>query len=90
MESAQEDSSPSLDLDASPLQGQLASAVLTLKGEMVSGKLPKIQARLLYEMLTETGSLDKPIRRLTITYSSMKYTVARDASHVYIVQSRFR
>ena len=72
-----------------PVQGQVAGAVLTLDGEVVRGGLPeKDDARLLYQMLLETSSLNKPIRRLTVSFPSVKYTVARDDSHVYIVQSQ--
>ncbi|GKY94242.1 hypothetical protein MPSEU_000390000 [Mayamaea pseudoterrestris] len=89
MDSSQAEVGPSLDLDSSPIQGQLASAVLNLKGELVRGNLSSEQdARLLYQMLAETAALDKPIRRLTVTLSSVKYIVARDETHVYIVQTR--
>jgi hypothetical protein len=81
---------PSLDLEASPVQGQLASAVLDLQGEMLRGPLPPQDAFLLYQMLVEAGNLKnlENFTRLTVTFPSMRYVVARDESHIYIVQTR--
>ena len=88
MDSSLAEIAPSLDLDLSPIQGQLASAVVNLNGDVIRGNLPPDDARLLFQMLTETSALDKPVRRLTVTYPSVKYIVARDETHVYIVQTR--
>ena len=88
MDSPQVEIAPSLDLDLSPIQGQLASAVVNLKGDVIRGTLPPEDARLLFQMLAETSTLNKPVRRLTVTYPSVKYIVARDEAHVYIVQTR--
>ena len=80
---------PALDLEASPVQGQLASAVLDLQGNIVRGQLPPEEASTLYQMLVETANLELTgFRRLTVTYPSIRYVVARDESHIYIVQTR--
>jgi hypothetical protein len=82
------DVAPAVDLELSPIQGQLASAIVNLQGQVVRGTLPHEDARLLYQMLAETSALQKPVRRLTVAYPSVKYIVARDEHHVYIVQTR--
>ncbi|CAB9496470.1 expressed unknown protein [Seminavis robusta] len=85
---------PAVDLEASPVQGQLASAVLDLQGNMVRGQLSPPDADTLFRMLVEAGSLETTMegaggfRRLTVTFSSIRYVVARDEEHVYIVQTR--
>lgn len=80
---------PSLDLDASPVQGQLASAVLDLQGNIVRGQLAPPEASTLYQMLLEAGNLPlEAFRRLTVTFPSVRYVVTRDETHVYIVQTR--
>ena len=80
---------PSLDLDASPVQGQLASAVLDLRGNILRGQLAPSDANLLFQMLVEAGNLQlERFRRLTVTFSSVRYIVSRDETHVFIVQTR--
>jgi hypothetical protein len=81
---------PSIDLDATPVQGQLMSAVLNLQGGVVRGQLPQHEAALLYQMFVETGNLKSidNFQRLTVTFSSVRYVVARDESHIYVVQTR--
>ena len=78
-----------LDLEVSPVQGQIASAVLDLKGNRIKGQLSSGDTTLLFQILVEAGSLNlEKFRRLTITYSSVRYVVSRDESHVYIIQTR--
>ena len=81
---------PAVDLESSPVQGQLASAVLDLEGNMIGGQLPAHDASTLFSMLSEAGSfLDLDgFRRLTVTFPSVRYVVARDETHVYIVQTK--
>jgi hypothetical protein len=80
---------PPFDLEASPVQGQLASAVLDLNGNLVRGQLSPHDASLLFQMLAEVGSLGvENFRRLTVTFSSARYVVSRDENHVYMVQTR--
>ena len=80
---------PAVDLEASPVQGQLASAVLDLQGNIVRGQLAPRDASTLFQMLVEAGSLQLDgFRRLTVTFPSVRYVVARDEAHVYIVQTR--
>ena len=80
---------PAVDLEASPVQGQLASAVLDLQGNIVRGQLPPDEASTLYHMLVETANLELTgFRRLTVTFPSIRYVVARDEAHIYIVQTR--
>lgn len=88
MDQSHGDITPSLDLETSPIPGQLASAVLNRNGEIIRSTLSHDDARLLFQMLAETSALQKPIRRLTVAYPTVKYVVARDESHVYIVQMR--
>lgn len=83
--------SPALDLESSPVQGQLASAVLDLQGNLVRGQLSPHDASILFQMLQETSNLQdlqQGFKRITVTYSAVRYIVARDESHVYIVQTR--
>jgi hypothetical protein len=82
---------PAVDLEASPVQGQLASAVLDLQGNLIRGQLPAQDADTLFQMLVEAGALrnmEGGFRRLTVTCSTIRYVVARDEAHVYIVQAR--
>lgn len=80
---------PTLDLETSPVQGQIASAVLDLKGNFVKGQLASSDASLLYQILVEAGSLNlEKFRRLSVTISSVRYNVSRDQTHVYIVQTK--
>lgn len=77
---------PILDLDDSTVQGQIASAVMDLKGNMVRGKMQ--DAPLLFEMLVEAGALSlTSFRRLTVCFPETRYVVSRDPTHVYIVQT---
>jgi len=88
MEGSAEPTPPVLDLEASPLHGQMASAVLDLQGNLVrGGALP--DAAMLFEMLSEVGTLPlSSFRRMTVSFPSMRYIVSRDESHVYIVQTK--
>ena len=81
---------PSVDLEASPVQGQLASAVLDLQGQILRGPLPPHDASILYQMPVEAGNLDNldTFTRMTVTFPSVRYVVARDQAHIYIVQTR--
>ena len=81
---------PAVDLDVNKLPGQVASAVLDLKGNLVRGELSGNATSILFAMMQETGQLkvDKEkegsIRRLTVTLSNTRYVVARDETHLYI------
>lgn len=86
---------PTLDLEATPVPGQIASAVLTLQGEVIRGQLASNDVDLLFQMLMEVGAQESQepdrtdsFRRLTVTFSKVRYVVARDDSHVYMVQTR--
>lgn len=86
-------SPPALDLEASQLTGQLASAVLDLQGKVVrSSRLSQHDASILYQMLVEAASLPEMSRgdfyRMTVTFPSIRYVVARDENNIYIVQGR--
>ena len=89
--SAAADDEPAIDLEASPVQGQTASAVLDLEGNIVRGgeeQLPD-DAPILFQMLVEVGSLHlKTFRRLTVSLHDRRYVVSRDERHVYIVQTK--
>lgn len=82
---------PALDLEASPVPGQLASVVLALhNGEIVRGTLPNAHdAQLLYQMFVEAGNLQlHDFKRMSVTLSSVRYVLSRDEAHVYIVQTK--
>jgi hypothetical protein len=78
-----------LDLEASPVKGQLGSAVLDLNGRLIQcgGKLTDHNAIILYKMLLEVGMLkDETVERVTVGFASAVYAVARDDTHVYVVK----
>jgi len=78
---------PMVDLEATPVQGQLASTVLDLQGNIVRGQMEPQDASTLFQMLVEAGNLQlNKFRRLTVTYPTVRYVVTRDELHVYIVQ----
>jgi hypothetical protein len=80
---------PQLDLDANPIQGQQACAVMDLKGQLIRGSMNQEDASILFQMLVEVGSLGEPsFRRLTVSFAHTRYIVARDETHVYIAQTR--
>ena len=80
---------PVLDLEASPLQGQTASAVLDLQGNVVRGGDALPDAVLLFEMLSEVGTLSlTSFRRMTVSFPTRRYIVSRDETHVYVVQTK--
>ena len=84
---------PALDLEATPVQGQVASAVLDLQGHIVRGQLStEHDAEILYKMLVEAGNLPSlqggDFSRMTVTFPTTRYIVARDQAHIYIVQAR--
>jgi hypothetical protein len=72
------------------VQGQTASAVLDLKGNLVKGQqLASSDASLLFQIFVEAGSLNlEKFRRLSVTFSSVRFVVSRDETHIYIVQTR--
>jgi hypothetical protein len=82
--------SPAVDLDSSPIQGQLASVVMDLDGNLVRGQLSSRDASLLYQMLLETANLQEidDFQRMTVTFTNMRYVVARDQCYIYVVKSR--
>ncbi len=78
-----------LDLEASPVPGQQASAVLDLQGNLLRGPLSEKDCALLYQMLVEAGSLKlDSLSRMTVSFQATRYIVARDVSHIYIVKLR--
>jgi hypothetical protein len=82
---------PSVDFEATPVQGQLGSVVLDLNGQVVriNGQISVNQALVLYKMLLEVGMLpEEGFKRLTVSFPSTRYSVARDETHVYIVKTQ--
>ena len=79
---------PVFDLEASPIHGQTASCVLDLRGNLVvPGQMEEHQAQLLYQMLVETSNLKlSGLRRMTVSFTNVRYAVARDENHVYIAR----
>ena len=87
----QEAPDPAVDLEVSPVQGQLGSVILDFNGQMVrsSGLISPSQASVLFKMLLEVGMLqEEGFRRLTVSFPSTRYSVARDEAYVYIVQTQ--
>ena len=78
------------DLEASPVQGQTASAVLDLQGQVVSRQhLPSSDAAILFQMLVQAAKVaSEDFVRMTVTFNTVRYTVTRDAHFVYLVQTR--
>lgn len=82
-------SKPSLDLEASPVPGQQASAVLDLSGNVIEGQMDANATSILYQMLLESAQLPDMdgFRRLTVVVEDTRYVVARDKDHIYIAQT---
>jgi len=83
---------PAVDFEATPVQGQLGSTIMDLNGQVVrnSGLLAPNQASLLYKMLLEVGMLHEEgaFQRMTVAFQSTRYSVTRDETYVYIVQTQ--
>ena len=83
---------PAVDFEATPVQGQLGSTIMDLDGQMVrnSGLLSPNQATLLYKMLLEVGMLNEKgaFQRMTVAFQSTRYSVTRDQTYVYVVQTQ--
>jgi hypothetical protein len=80
-----------LDLDASPIPGQMGWAALDLQGTIVrNNQLSEQDAGVLFQMLQESTALceNTGMRRLTVTFAETKFLVSRDEAHVYLVQTR--
>ena len=80
---------PAIDLETSPVPGQLATAALDLEGTLVRGqKLPEEAAGILFEMFSQSSKISSEVQRLCVSFSGYRYVVTRDETHVYIVQTR--
>jgi hypothetical protein len=89
---------PVLDLEASPVAGQIGSAVLDLQGNVLGDPrsvLDPSALQHLYQMLLEVGSLQlSSFRRMTVASSSntapdsIQYIVSRDETCIYVVALR--
>jgi hypothetical protein len=78
-----------VDLDT--IQGQLGSAVMDLDGKLLrmGGQMTTDNASVLFQMLVEVGMLgEEGFERLTVVFSSCNYSVALDASQIYVVQTK--
>ena len=95
----QQQSSVLFDPETSPIPGQQAWAILDLHGVMVkssadsaSSDLPPVvqDAKTLYGMLVESTPLvsNGGLKRMTINFASIRYVVAQDDSHIYLVQTK--
>ena len=82
---------PMLDLDASPIAGQIGWAVMDLNGQMIkSHSLNERDVSILFQMLQESTKIQdqEPLKRLTVTFPGVaRFLVTRDESHVYMVQT---
>lgn len=90
-----------LDLDTSPIPGQIGWAVLDTKGVLLqkSNELVEKDIQLLFQMLQESAvvstkssaeaSTVDAFKRLTVTFpGGTRFLVTRDEGHVYVVQTR--
>ena len=81
------------DPETSPIPGQQAWAILDLHGNLVrssaEGALVVRDAKTLYGMLVESTPLvsSEGLKRMTINFGSLRYIVARDEHHIYLVQT---
>lgn len=101
---AQQHTAASFDPETSPVPGQQAWAILDLHGTMVRSSAdissPIVQdAKTLYGMLVESTPLISNnqddngtggLKRMTINFaaSSLRYVIARDDHHIYLVQTK--
>mmetsp|Transcript_18424 Transcript_18424/g.51414 ORF Transcript_18424/g.51414 Transcript_18424/m.51414 type:complete len:125 (+) Transcript_18424:201-575(+) len=92
---------PALDPETSPIPGQQAWAILDLHGRLVrsssaaaiaaSGSALVRDAPTLYAMLVEATPLvpsGSGLRRMTVNLATVRYVIARDQHHVYLVQTK--
>ena len=90
-----------LDLDASPVQGQMGWAVMDLQGRVLRNVgLSQQHTSLLFQILQESTPLvnnnnknndtKDGLQKLTISFSETKFLITRDETHVYLVQTRAR
>ena len=80
---------PALDLENSPVPGQLAAAVLDLQGTYLRGQaLSEHDAAILFEMFSQSSKVSSDVQRLCVSFSGHRYVVTRDETHVFIVQAR--
>jgi hypothetical protein len=77
-----------LDLEASPIQGQVTSAIMDLQGNLVTKTSPEQRTldttttKLLYQIFLEVGSLHLPsFRRITISSSSLSMNITGDTAN---------
>ena len=83
-----------LDLDASPVPGQIGWAVLNQSGEILrkSSEFVEEDAPVLFQMLQESTSVIDPsegFQRLTVAFpGTCRFLVTLDEAHVYLVQTR--
>jgi hypothetical protein len=81
---------PLLDLETSLVQSQIGCAVLDMQGHVVRGQgISDQDAEIIFQMLLEVANLRdvEDFRRMTIAMANTRYVVARDGTHVYIVQT---
>mmetsp|Transcript_23085 Transcript_23085/g.54560 ORF Transcript_23085/g.54560 Transcript_23085/m.54560 type:complete len:109 (-) Transcript_23085:338-664(-) len=89
----------SFDPETSPIPDQQAWAILDLHGTLVrssadnnANDLPPIvrDAKILYGMLVESTPLvsHEGLKRMTINFASLRYVIARDDHHIYLIQTK--
>jgi hypothetical protein len=96
---------PFWDLEAAPVPGQQAAAVLTLQppGHVVGGSLPPHVVRILWQIWVESALVASSsstagmtltaapaVERLSVSYGGQRYVVTRDDKHLYMVQTNER
>jgi hypothetical protein len=83
--------SSSILADLETIQGHLGSAILDLSGTplRLRGQMTEGQASTLFSMVVEVGMLkEESFERLTVAFSSCHFSVVRDESHIYMIQTK--
>jgi len=83
---------PSLDLAANPAANQVAYCVMDLQGRTVKTSKESGDWKILFTMLQESAKwvAQSPFKRLSVNFAASRFLVSRDATHVYIVQTKSR
>jgi hypothetical protein len=86
-----------LDLDTSPIPGQQSYVVLDLFGNLVKSSCKGSETlqkdySVLYQMLQETAAFSQQqvVKRISIVFDSLQYIIARDETHIYVVQTTIK
>ena len=91
-----------LDLESSPITGQIGYAILDVQGNLLQlNNFQEQDTKLLFAMLQESATLLKNkddddditeregLKRITVTFqSSCRFVISRDEHYIYLVQTK--